>query len=192
MRKDAQSTDHFMAKSFHNSTTVVCIKQSLQHIACAHLNDIPFISSLTGCDPAAFPILTYRACAKANHFRKIKHHFSLDTKSHSQIEIKPKLSLQSRKHHSSTMRSFVLMLFLAAVMRCEGTQDAKGTGQLTPQAQDLAPQLCGGEDVSNGDEVPQLLDTVSNLSGEEIHEEESGRGTEEVSLDSLHFIRFLF
>ena len=51
-------------------------------------------------------------------------------------------------------------------MRCEGTADTKETDQLTPQAVNLASQLGGGQEVPNKDEIPQLLDTDSNFSGE--------------------------
>ena len=72
------------------------------------------------------------------------------------------------------MRAFVFTIFLGAIMRCEGTADTKETDQLTPKLGDLAPQLHGREEVPNDDEVPELLDTDSNLSGE-------------VWLDSLRF-----
>ena len=64
------------------------------------------------------------------------------------------------------MRAFMFTLFLGAIMRCEGTEDNKESDQLTPKLGDLAPQLHGREEVPNDDEIPELLDTDSNLSGE--------------------------
>ena len=64
------------------------------------------------------------------------------------------------------MRSFVFALFLGAIMLCEATEDDKETDQLTPKLGDLAPQLHGREELPNDDEIPELLDTDSNLSGE--------------------------
>ena len=83
------------------------------------------------------------------------------------------------------MRSFVFTLFLGAIMQCQATEDNKETNQLTLQVGDLAPQLYGGEEVPKDDEIPQLLDTVPNLSGEAICEVQNTRGTGEVQLDSL-------
>ena len=62
------------------------------------------------------------------------------------------------------MRTFVFTLFLGAIMLCEGTKDNKEPNQLTPKLGDLAPQLHGTEEVPNDDEIPELLDTNSNLS----------------------------